>query len=144
VTFNSGSTLNLNGTTSCGADIDLNNNDIGEIKTATFNAEYDNGNSSTAKTITLTNGQKQKVTLTGNATLTISATSALTGHYQLRLIQDATGSRSVTWSGISSTQWLGETSAPDINSTANSETIVNIFVSGSTVICASAAKVGAV
>jgi hypothetical protein len=125
-------------------DLAMSNNDISDVKTVGFYAEYDNGNSGTADTITLTNGQKQKSTLTGNATLTISATSAPPGHYQLRLIQDATGGRSVTWSGISSTQWLNSASAPSINTAANGQTIINIFVSATgTITCASAAKVGA-
>jgi len=130
-------------TASMSADLDMNNNDIIECQTVGFYQEYDNGNSGTADTITLTNGMKQKSTLTGNATLTITATSAPTGHYQLRLIQDATGGRSVTWSGISSTQWLGSSTAPAINTAANGQTIVNIFVVGGSVICASATKVGA-
>ncbi|WP_440233632.1 hypothetical protein, partial [Escherichia coli] len=69
------------------------------IKTIGFYAEYDNGNSGTAKTVTLTNGQKQKMALTGNVTITVDATGCAPGSYQLRLIQDATGSRTVTWSG---------------------------------------------
>jgi hypothetical protein len=121
----------------------LANTAVSGAKTLTFNGEYDNGNSSTAATVTLTNGQKQKITLTGNCTLTISATGANTGTYQLRLIQDATGSRTVTWSGLTSTKWLGSTSAPSIGSAANKETIVNIFVASSTVVCQSMARVGA-
>lgn len=120
----------------------LGDNDFTGVKTVGFTAEYDNGNSSTADTITLANGQKQKSTLTGNATLTISTTGATVGAYQLRLIQDATGNRTVTWSGLTSTRWLGSTTAPAINATANSETIITMFFDG-TNITQSASKVGA-
>lgn len=117
------------------------------VKYLGFYAEYDNGNSGTSKTVTLTNGQKQKLTLTGNVTITVDATGCVPGSYQLRLIQDATGSRTVTWSGLSSSRWLGATSAPSVNSAANKETIVTIFVpeaASLTNAVQSMAKVGAV
>lgn len=120
----------------------LGNNDLMAVKQVGFNAEYDNGNSSTADTITLANGQKQKSTLTANTTLTISTTGAAVGAYQLRLIQDATGGRTVTWSGLTSTRWLGSTSAPAINAAANGETIITMFFDG-TNLTQSASKVGA-
>lgn len=125
----------------------LANSSIQGFKMVGFYAEYDNGDSGTTKTVTLANAQKQKLTLTGNVTITVDATGCYPGTYQLRLIQDATGSRTVTWSGISSSRWLGATSAPAVNSTANSETIVSIFVptAGSlTGAVQSLAKVGAV
>lgn len=121
----------------------LSNQLISGIKTATFYAEYDNGNSGASKTITLTNGQNQKVTLTANTTLTISFSGAGVGHYQLKLIQDGTGSRTVSWSGLSGSRWLGATSAPAINTTASSETIVNIYYDGTNA-TQTLSKVGAV
>jgi hypothetical protein len=137
-------TVTIPGATSS-ADIELNNNDIIECKTVQFDTEYNVGTVTGNTTITLANGQKQKATL-GNSTsaqLTISATGVDTGHFQLRLIQDATGSRAITWSGISSTQWLGSSSEPAINSAANGQTVVNIFVADGSIICASMSKVGA-
>lgn len=120
----------------------LGNSAITGVKTINFNGEVDNGNSGTAKTITLAAGQKQKVTLTGNATLTISFTGAAVGTYQLRLIQDGTGSRTVTWSGLSASRWLGSAAAPAINGAASGETIVSIFYDGTNAV-QSLAKVGA-
>jgi hypothetical protein len=121
----------------------LTNNKISGIKIAGFNAEYDNGNSSTAITITLANAQKQKVTLTASSTITISTTGAVVGNYQLRLIQDATGSRAVTWSGPSASRWLGNTTAPAINLAINGETMVSIYFDG-TNMTQSLSKIGAV
>ena len=128
-----------------GADLenpDLNNTPVSGVKTVKFNGEYDNGNSGTSKTVTLANAQKQKLTLTGNVTLTVDFTGAAVTTYQLRLIQDGTGGRTVTWSGLSATRWLGSSSAPAINSAANGETIVNIFYDGTNAV-QSAVKVGA-
>ena len=71
-------------------------------------------NSSTAITLALTNGTVQIITLTGNATITMP--TAVSGKsFTLLLKQDATGSRTVTWSTVS---WPGGT-APTITSTAS-------------------------
>jgi hypothetical protein len=71
-------------------------------------------NSSTAITLALTNGTVQIITLTGNATITMP--TAVSGKsFTLLLKQDATGSRTVTWSTVS---WPSGT-APTITSTAS-------------------------
>lgn len=121
----------------------LGNSALTGVKTINFNAEYNNGNSGSAATITLAYGQKQKITLNANTTLTVSFTGAAVGSYQLRIIQDATGSRALVWSGLSGTRWLGSVGAPSINAAANGETIVNIFYDGTNAV-QSMAKVGAV
>lgn len=102
---------------------------IGGYKTLGFYQEYDNGNSGTSKTVTLSNGQKQKLTLTGNLTLTISFSGATIGDYQIRLIQDATGSRTLAAiSGLSSSRWIGSATQPSHNTAANGETLLTISV----------------
>lgn len=98
-------------------------------KTVGFYAEYDNGNSGAAKTITLANAQKQKITLTANTTLTISFTGCTVGDYQIRLIQDATGGRTLAAiSGLSASRWLGSAAQPSHNTAANGETLLTISV----------------
>jgi hypothetical protein len=94
------------------------------------NAEYDAGDSGASKTITFSNGQKQKVRLTSATTLTLSFTGCPVGIYQLRLYNNSTGGYSVTWIGISSTKWIGSASAPSINGNADASTIVNFFWDG--------------
>lgn len=107
-----------------------------------FNAEYDNGNSSTAITLTLATAQKQKVTLnSATPTLTISTTSAAVGNYQIRIVQDGTGSRVPTFSGLSSSRWLGSASAPAVSAGASTETILSIYFDG-TNLTQSMTKVG--
>jgi hypothetical protein len=82
-------------------------------------------NSSTAITLDLTNGTVQIITLTGNATITMpTATSGKS--FIMFLKQDATGSRTVTWSTV---KWAGGT-APTITSTASRQDILSFFADG--------------
>ena len=105
---------------------------------ARFSSEFNAGNSGTAVTLNFANGQKQRLTLNGNATITLSFPGV--GNYQVILVQDATGSRTVTWPGTAA--YVGSASAPAINATASGETIVSIYWNGSKAYIA-AAKVGA-
>jgi len=82
-------------------------------------------NSSTAITLDLANGTVQIITLTGNATITMpTATSGKS--FIMLLKQDATGSRTVTWSTV---KWAGGT-APTITSTASRQDILSFFADG--------------
>jgi hypothetical protein len=82
-------------------------------------------NSSTAITLALTNGTVQIITLTGNATITMpTATSGKS--FILLLKQDATGSRTVTWTTV---KWPAGT-APTITSTASKQDIYSFFADG--------------
>lgn len=112
------------------------------FRTAGFIEEHDNGNSGAAATINWTNGNKQRITLTANTTLTISAPSAV-GEFKLRLIQDATGGRTVAFSGISSSRWWGSAAQPAFNTAANGETLLAFYYDG-TNFSQGAAKIGAV
>lgn len=107
-------------------------------------AEYDNGSLGATPAITWTNGQKQKGTLTANATLTMVFTNAPIGHYQLRLIQDGTGGWTITWSTGTpgTTRWLNLASAPTINGAISGETIITLYWDGTNA-TGSCAKVGA-
>jgi hypothetical protein len=82
-------------------------------------------NTGTALTIDLANGTVQKLTLTGNATLTMPA--AVAGKsFIIILTQDATGGRSVTWATVS---WPSAT-APTITSTLNKKDLYSFFSDG--------------
>jgi hypothetical protein len=82
-------------------------------------------NSSTAITLDLTNGTVQIITLTGNATITMPTATAGKS-FVLLLKQDATGSRTVTWSTV---KWPSGT-APTITSTASKQDIFSFFADG--------------
>jgi hypothetical protein len=82
-------------------------------------------NSSTAITLALTNGTVQIITLTGNATITMP--TAVSGKsFILFLKQDATGSRTVTWSTV---KWPGGVT-PAITSLASKQDIYSFFSDG--------------
>jgi hypothetical protein len=83
-------------------------------------------NSSTAITLALTNGTVQIITLTGNATITMPTATAGKS-FVLLLKQDATGSRTVTWSTV---YWPSGT-APTITGTASKQDIFSFFADGS-------------
>lgn len=67
-----------------------------QLKVATFAEEYDNGISGTSKTIDWNAAQKHRLILTANTTLSFIDPPG-PGNFMLRLIQDGSGSRSVTW-----------------------------------------------
>jgi len=83
-------------------------------------------NTSTAITVSLTNGTVQILTLTGNATITMPSAGAGKS-FIIILRQDATGSRSVTWSTV---KWPAGT-APTITATASKQDIFSFFSDGS-------------
>ena len=87
-----------------------------------FNA----GNSGTALTLNGINGSWQKFTLNGNCTLTITV-PAPAGVLRLWLIQDATGSRTVTWPAT--VKWAGGT-APTLTTTPAKTDIISLMWDG--------------
>ena len=76
-----------------------------------------NGTSGSTDTIDLEDGNFHKVTLTANCTFTFSnpPASGTAGSFTLFLVQDGTGSRTVTWPG--SVDWAAAT-APTLTTTA--------------------------
>jgi len=76
-------------------------------------------------TLDLANGTVQIITLGGNVTITMP--TAVSGKsFIMYLKQDATGSRTVTWSTV---KWAGGT-APTITSTASRQDILSFFADG--------------
>jgi hypothetical protein len=77
---------------------------------------YAGGNTSTAVTLALTNGNVQTWTMTGNCTFTMPSGSTLQAGSSLTLIltQDGTGSRTGTFTSV---KWPGGT-APTLTTTA--------------------------
>jgi hypothetical protein len=82
-------------------------------------------NTSTAITVSLSNGTVQILTLTGNATITMP-TAGAGKSFIIILRQDGTGSRSVTWSTVN---WAGAT-APTVTGTASKQDIFSFFSDG--------------
>jgi len=82
-------------------------------------------NTSTAITIALTNGTIQILTLTANTTITMP-TAVAGKSFVIILRQDATGSRTVTWTTVN---WPSGT-APTITSTLSKQDIYSFFSDG--------------
>lgn len=95
-------------------------------KTAYFDEEIDNGNSGAADTIDWTKGNKQKSTLTNNCTFTFVAPAGPC-NLILKLVQDATGNRTVTWPA--SVIWPAKT-APTLSTGANAIDVIGIYYDG--------------
>lgn len=110
---------------------DVNNNDIIDIRHAVFNGEVDNGNCASSDTIDWGAGQKQKSTLTGTCTLSFTAPDGV-GNFLLKVVQDATGSRTVTWPGT--VKWSGGTE-PTLSTDANAIDIVSCYYDGTNYYC---------
>lgn len=86
---------------------------------------YDNGNSGTLKEIDWSNGDVQKVTLTGNCTFTYA--NAVAGQrLTLLLVEDATGGRTITLP----TSKYPEATAPDFDTTANAINVIVVIYDG--------------
>lgn len=78
---------------------------------------FNNGNSTSAATINIANGNVQQITLNANCTITL--TSPGSGVYRSMLLlvfQDVTGSRTITWPG--SVKW-GTAGAPTLSTGAS-------------------------
>jgi len=101
------------------AELDASTNTIGY-------SLLNNGSSGTSKTLDWRNSNKQKLTLTGNCTLSFTAPSN-TCAVQLILVQDATGGRTVTWP--TNVLWVGS-APPALTSTANGIDIISMLYDG--------------
>ena len=109
-----------------GGTLDALNQDIVNAKTITFQAEFDNGASGAVPTIDWNVGQKQRITLTANAT--VSFTDPLgPANLLLKLIQDGSGNRDITWPG--SVLWPGG-NAPNLSNPGGSVDIVTFYFDG--------------
>lgn len=85
----------------------------------------DAGNSGTAITLNLANGNVQKLTLTGNCTITLtSPASGAMRSLTLLVFQDATGSRTITWPA--SVKW-GNAGTPTLTTTASKMDMISLF-----------------
>lgn len=91
-----------------------------------WTAEIDNGNSGASATIDYTTGNKQKITLTDNATLSFTAPGGAC-NLILKLVQDGTGSRTVTWPAA--VIWPGG-SAPTLTTTAGATDMISFYYDG--------------
>lgn len=103
--------------------------DVVAADTVAFPAEFDNGNETGTFALDWNAGQKQRATLTGNIT-TLNITAPSVGgaaNLILKLIQDGTGGRTVTWPG--SVLWQNGT-APTLSAGAGAVDIISLYWDG--------------
>lgn len=113
--------------------IALANHNITGVKLLTDNGEVTNTPAAGAVTIDFSAGRLQVVTLNA-ATVTITLSNLQVGFQHLRIKQDATGGRAVSWAGTgySATRWGGSAAAPSLNTNVNGESMVTFFWDGTT------------
>lgn len=86
--------------------------------------EYDNGDQGASWTLNWTNGQRQRVRLTGSTTtLTITAPTSPT-NLLLRIVQDGTGSRTITWPVA--VKWPGGV-VPTLSTAPNAVDVISFY-----------------
>ena len=125
VNLPTGSQLNSADIVSTSATQTLTNKTLTNPTVTNYTETAYTANTSTAITVSLANGTVQQLTLTGNATITMPTATAGKS-FVIMLKQDATGSRSVTWSTVT---WPGGT-APTITGTASKQDIYSFFADG--------------
>jgi hypothetical protein len=108
--------------------------DIQAQESIFFDAEVDDGNSSTADTIDWSIGNHHKSTMTGNCTYTFTAPAGPTT-VTLKIVQDGTGSRTATWPG--SVKWATAGTAPTLSTAAASIDFISCYYDGTNYYCAS-------
>ena len=97
-------------------------------KTVGFTSEYDNGSSGASYTIDFNNGQKQRITLTAApCTLSFTAPAVGVGNFLLKIIQDGSGSRTITWPAT--VKWPNGT-GPTLSTAAGAVDIVTLYYDG--------------
>ena len=110
------------------ADLVCANNNVTGAKTRTYTAELANGVSGAAFTVNWLSAQLQTLTLTAaTVVLTFTAPVGVGDGFLLRIVQDATGSRKITWPAT--VKWVGGV-APTLTTTANAVDIVRFYWNG--------------
>ena len=108
-----------------GGTLDMSGEDVDNIRSATFIAEIDNGNSSTSDTIDWGAGQKQKSTMTGNCTYTFTAPDGPC-NLMLACYNDGTV-RTITWPNT--VKWPAST-APTFTGTNGVRDLIAFYFDG--------------
>jgi hypothetical protein len=107
-------------------DLNLKNFNLLHVKNLLFNSVVADGNSGTAFTVNWSLGAKHLLTLNGNCTLTFTAPAGV-AHLTIRLLQDGTGSRTVTWPA--SVKWA-DAAAPTLTTAAGASDIITMIYDG--------------
>ncbi len=110
------------------AEIAINDQSLTGAKNIAVNGEIDDGNSGASKTIDWNLGGTHKLTLTANCTLTFTDPSVSPCWLQLTLLQDAIGSRTVTFPVM---KWRSGAPPTLTTTPTTGEDIISIYFNGS-------------
>lgn len=111
-----------------GTNLDASNEDIIDVKTVSFDSEIDDGNETGTYALDWTTGQRHKATLTGNITTLTLTAPAGPCNLMMKIVQDATGGRTITWP--SSVKWPGGGTAPVLSSAASAVDLISFYYDG--------------
>lgn len=108
------------------SNLNLQDANISNLNTVSFNSTHDNGNVSGVVGIDFAaNGQKQEMTLTGNVTaLTFTFPSGVASGFVLMISQDGTGGRTIAFGAGASKQARGG----DLSLSGGSSTVTAMFI----------------
>jgi hypothetical protein len=110
-------------------DVDFANNDLGGLKTATFEGVVTVTSSSGTAAVNWNNGLKQKITLTENTTFAFTAPPGPTSGLVLEVVQNASAAKTLTWPvGV---EWPGS-STPTMTSALSRVDIYVFYYNGTT------------
>ncbi len=101
--------------------------DEGDYLDYVLRSEYDNGTKTANFTVDFKHRPKQKVTLGANVDVTLSPPIGV-AHVQLKIVQDATGSRIITWS--TAINWTAGVT-PILTIAANAVDCINLYYDNS-------------
>lgn len=90
-----------------------------------------------AVTLSWTNGEVQKITLTGNITFTMPTNAPIGASLELIIIQDAIGGRTVSWTGVNHHSWS------NTGNTASKQTNIRFYNNGTPATGANWTQMGA-
>jgi hypothetical protein len=132
--------MHLNGTSSISEVLRVNGAVLmnGLVKS---NPEFANGNCGAAKTINWNNGNNQSITL-NNASCTLSfiaPSGVVTGNFLLKVVQDASGNRTVIWPGT--IRWANSTGI-SLSTAANAIDMVSCYYDGANYFCTAVFRFG--
>lgn len=110
------------------------NNAFTAVKLISFNSEINNGNKTGASQNIgdFTAGARQKITLTGNVSSSTWTVASTVTDWRLKVCQDATGSRTITWPTSPAITWVGGT-APTLTTTASACDLIGFYYDGAIV-----------
>lgn len=113
--------------------VDAANNALKDLKTGTFNSEIANSATGGTLNIDLTAGQKQKITVTANTTLTFTAPLG-PGNFLIRVIQGGAGGFLLTFptqgQSAGNFAWANKT-VITLSTAVGAEDVIAIYYNGS-------------